>query len=414
MMKWKSLLAAFALLVLWSAPPARAWVLKSRHTQDYFSTVCVLTLYMDSADEEAFEALWARVKGELAAIEQAVSLRLPTSDISRFNALSYGESCRVSAVTADILGAAFEMYEETGGLYDPTVYPLVDLWGFSPRFNSGFYAPAMPYDREYVQGRLPMPEERYIQAFKGLVGLENIQLSGDTQGWTLRKGTEPVSVDGVLYQGQIDLGGIAKGYACDRVASILREEGYGLGHFVCGGSSMAILRRPGESGLYELTMGKPRAGLKSESHYAKLLVSDTALSSSDDASHCFVRDGVVYSHIIDPRSGWPVNTPTAQEPQRGIAAVTVLGESAQVCDALSTALMVMGAQKAMETIGGFEDVTATMVLYQQDRNQYEVVTNVAEDTITIVDPAYRAASMRDGQGRLQYTGSIFEAPDPAG
>ena len=64
---------------------------------------------------------------------------MPSSDISRFNQLSFGEEIAVSNYTADMLSAAFYAYEKTGGLYNPCVYPLVDLWGFSYRFNASSY-----------------------------------------------------------------------------------------------------------------------------------------------------------------------------------------------------------------------------------------------------------------------------------
>ena len=109
--------------------------LTSRHTDAYFSTVSALFLYVEPEDSSRFSGVWSQVKSILEDVERSVSLAFEDSDISRFNALPVGGSMSISQITAEILSVAFDVYDLTGGLYDPTVYPLVDLWGFSPRFN---------------------------------------------------------------------------------------------------------------------------------------------------------------------------------------------------------------------------------------------------------------------------------------
>lgn len=81
------------------------------------------------------------------------------------------------------------MYEKTNGLYDPSVYPLIDLWGFSPRFNSSSYTPVMPYDRLFVAGKLPLPDQEMIEALLPLVGLDGIELLRIGENWFLKKNT---------------------------------------------------------------------------------------------------------------------------------------------------------------------------------------------------------------------------------
>ena len=380
--------------------------LQTRHTTSYFSTVSALFVYTD--DSSAFERVWAQTKQILSDIQSAVSLSDPESDLSRFNALGSGESCPVSPITAEILRTAKAVYDETGGLYDPTVFPLVDLWGFSPRFNTNQYKPLMAYDRPYEDGKLPLPDVRYVEALRQLVGLEGIVLSGsDEQGWTLSKQTPSVTVDGHSYHAQLDLGGIAKGYACDRVKRLLQESGFENGHFVCGGSSIAVLSRP--DGDYQLTIGKPRAGENSETTFASLPARDVTLSTSSDASHTYTRDGVLYCHIIDPRTGYPLNMPVKGQAQRGIACTTLLGESAARGDALTTALCLMGPAQAAAYINDrLQGNAVVMALYETGKPFCEVVTNVAQDLCTITDTAYRMASRLDDDGNIVYTGELFE------
>ncbi|MCI5957209.1 MAG: FAD:protein FMN transferase [Clostridiales bacterium] len=398
-----SLVCMLALLL--PSCPASASAVKSRHTSDYFSTVSALFLYTD--DNEAFEQAWTLVKQTLEQIQSAVSLSDPASDLSRFNRLRYGESCSVGDITAAVFQTALAAYKATDGLYDPTVYPLVDLWGFSPRFNQNVYAPVQPYDRAYENGKLPLPDERYIQAFQKLTGLDGIELLGNAEaGWTLRKNIPPVCVEEAVFQAQLDLGGIAKGYACDLVTQLLREHGFTQGHFVCGGSSISLLGAP--DGDYALTLSKPRSGDSAESYYATVYASDTTLSTSSDANHTYLADGVIYCHIIDPRTGYPINMPQEGAPQRGIATVTLLGPSAAYNDALSTALCVMGPARAVAYVNAFlQNQPVAMVFYETGQPFSEVFTNLPSSACVLEDAAYRPASRLTESGEAEYIGSLF-------
>ncbi|MEG2624348.1 MAG: FAD:protein FMN transferase, partial [Clostridia bacterium] len=335
---------------------APTYVRYNRETYDYFATVCALSLYTEDAGalgKAHFEQTWAQVRALMGEIEQAVSVSVPESDIARFNRLRYGQSLSISPHTAAILRIAKQVHAQTGGLYDPTVYPLVDLWGFSPRFNAVTYLPECAYDRSYRDGQLPLPEKKYIEALHALVNLDGVVLTREAAGGVrMTKNIWPVRLDGVTYEAKIDLGGIAKGYAADRVIERLREAGYRYGHFVCGGSSMAMLKcaspKSVENGTYAYALGvrKPRAGRNKDSSFVKVSVSDVTLSSSGDYSHGYVQGGVRYCHIIDPRTGYPINVPDGGLPdgsvQAGIAAITLSSPDATYNDAMSTALCVMG------------------------------------------------------------------------
>jgi len=378
-----------------------------RQTDAYFSTVSMLVLYDDASETARFSETWTHVKSILAEIDEAVSLSHPDSDISRFNRLSCEERISISPVTAEILSTAFDVYRTTDGLYDPTVYPLVDLWGFSPRFNTNVYTPSMPYDRAYESGVLPLPDAKHIQALLPLIGLSGVSLIQEDGTWYLEKNTPSVILDGVTIHAQLDLGGIAKGYACDRVMEFLRERGYTMGHFVCGGSSMSILSRPTENGLAALTLGKPRPGKSSTAHYATVRVRDTTLSTSSDASHAHVYDGVRYCHIIDPRTGWPSATPCSGI-QQGTASVTLLSQSAARSDAMTTALFLMPPQEACAFINrSLTHDRVVVSLFHAGFDTFEVITNIPEGGLTIDDPSYRIASSLEDGGVVRYTGAFF-------
>lgn len=397
-----SILIVMLCFPVWAQPERM-----SRQTTDFFSTASVLFLYCEPEQKEQFEKDWSKIKRLLAAIDEAVSLSRPDSDISRFNDLAYGEKTAIRPITAQMLLIAFEVYALTDGLYDPTVYPLVDLWGFSPRFNRNTYQPSMPYDRAYINGRLPLPDKKHIDVLLPLVGLSGVDMSYDNGVWYLQKNTPPVTVDGCVIQAQLDFGGIAKGYACDLVKAYLQKQGYTMGHFVCGGSSMAILSYPRADGLYSLALGKPRTGRERISHYATVAVRNTTLSTSSDNTHAYQFDDIRYCHIINPRTGYPVNMPIGGI-QRGIASMTLLGKNAARSDALTTALCLMPPQEALDFVAQhLPQSLAVAALYHSDTEIVEVITNITEDCISIDDSAFILASSTNASGETTYTGTFF-------
>lgn len=376
---------ALALALLLGRAQAKTRLM-SRQTDAYFQTVSALFLYVEEDETDEFEAVWAQVKALLSEIEAAVSVSDPHSDIARFNALPCGEEMAVGETTARLLAIAREAYEATDGLYDPTIYPLVDLWGFSPRFNSSVYVPQTSYDRALENGALPLPQTRHVDALLALVGFDGIGITQRDGQTFLAKRTPPVYVDGEVFEAQLDLGGIAKGYACDRVMALLREKGFSQGHFVCGGSSLAVMSRPTDDGAYALSLNKPRPGRDKETHFATVRARDIGVSTSVDVSHSFTADGVVYCHVIDPRTGWPINMPDENGAQSGLAGATLLGESAALCDALTTALLVMGPQAARE-YAEREGLSVVLTAFSGDESEYAVFSTVGE--LTLTDPAYR-------------------------
>ncbi len=378
-----------------SAPSA--YTAKTKNTSDYFGTLSSLRLYGDfesTSTAAALEDTWNDVKALLEEIESAIAVDLPESDIARFNSCRYGESVSISAHTARILTIAQQVWADTGGLYDPTVYPLVDLWGFTPRFTSGGYSPILPYDREWESGTLPLPNDAYITAFCRLADFSGITLSGNEEtGYTLTKSLPSVTVDGVEYQAQMDLGGIAKGYAVDLVLELLRDRGWHYGYFSCGSSSMGFLEKPaapGESTAFHLGIRKPRQTENGGTAYLTADIENACLSSSGDYEHSYVLDGVIYCHIIDPRTGWPVNTPPDPEGQQGLATVTLLGGSAAYSDGLTTALCLMGTEAALDYIESHPPALgASLVTYRADWTEYEVITTLPEGAFQLQDEAYK-------------------------
>ena len=362
-----------------------------RHiTLDYFSTVNVLQVYGDFTDPQErarFEETWQEVLCILKETDDAISLSWEESDMSIFSRSKAGEMVSISSITKELLDKAKVVYEASEGLYDPTVSILVDLFGFTPLFSIS-KKPILGYDRQWAGSALPLPEEETVQKLLELVDFGTLTW-GD--GYLLKR-KEDVFLSSSFYGQSLDLGGLAKGYAVDRVMEVLKQKGYAYGYFSCGGSSIGILSRPTASegaplpGQWGLSIQKPRFALEKEDAL-RLYTQNARLSTSGDYEHCYFLHHVRYCHLIDPTTGWPINPPEGGE-QKGICSMTVLGEDASLCDALSTALCVMGPLDAIAFMNREE--------------------NLSPSSYVILDPEhYKEASLRRENGRVSYAGTIF-------
>jgi len=348
---------------------------KRKTSFDYFGTVCFAVVYDDFGSKAAasrFETAWQEIKEMLAGLESSVSVDRPGSDVYRFNEAKNGESVSISPVTAEIMADAVEMYEITGGAFNPAVANLVDLWGFSPRFRKDTDK-RMPYDRpQNEDGSFALPDRRYIEAFRRLSDFSEVKLDGDKKsGYTLTKTSKDIVVDGIAYSLKIDFGGIAKGYGADKAAAILKKHGYEYGYVNLGLSSMRLLKRnvsdegaPSDN-MWAVSVSNPNDKTK---NYISVFGKNTGASTSGTYDvHYFVK-GREYSHIIDARSGEPTES--------DIVSVTILGPNGACDDALTTALCVMGEDEARDFMNtSIKDYSVAMIV--RKGTGLELVTNIA-------------------------------------
>lgn len=245
------------------------------------------------------------VQGLLDQIDMSLSTWKPDSELNRFSRQPVGKPFVASATLWQILQVAKQAYEQTDGAFDPTVRPLVDLWGFGP-VDTG--------DR--------IPGDAEIAAAKKKLGFDRIEmLSGNT---LVRRADV-----------SLDLSAIGEGYAADRVAALLDSLGatdYMVA--IAGAIRVAGHNRDGQPWRIAVQRPTPNPGEVER----VLRASGIGLSTSGDYRNYFERDGVRYSHEIDPRSGRPI--------AHNLASVTVFAPTAAEADALATALMVMGPERA--------------------------------------------------------------------
>ena len=212
-----------------------------------------------------------------------------------------------------LLERAMELSRETEGAFDPAVYPLMRLWGFAGKEGEE-RTPAKPEDEE-------------IQALLPLCRPENVVLRPENHALE-------VTVPGTM----LDLGGAVKGYASARLMELFREQGVSSALVNLGGNVQVLGTKP-DGSLWRIGIEDPER----EGNIAALSLTDTAAVTSGGYERGFEEDGRRYHHLLDPETGYPA--------EGGLLSVTVLTPDGALADMLSTALFVMGRERAEAFIG---------------------------------------------------------------
>lgn len=262
--------------------------------------------YVSANPRHEPEAIKERVDAVLEQINSQMSTYDPNSELSRFNQRQTTEPVVVSRSLETVVRRALEIAEETDGLLDVTVGPLVNLWSFGPQLRPEV---------------IPTAEElANAQAATGYqhLSVENHQLQKNIPE---------------LY---VDLSTIAKGYGVDRVARLLEQMEIQNYLVEIGGEMRMKGVKPGDK-PWRIAIEKPDNTQRAAQRI--LEPGNSAIATSGDYRNYFEEDGVRYSHIIDPRTGKPI--------QHNLVSVTVLAETCMDADAYATALTVMGPEQAL-------------------------------------------------------------------
>ena len=239
---------------------------------------------------------------EVDRIDRLMSHYKPESPLSRLNREAARGAVMVEPELFDFIARSLGYARESGGAFDITVGPLMKTWGF---FRGG--------------GRLPSDAE--IAEVRGRVGYEHVVL--DRRMRTVRFDRPGI---------ELDLGGIAKGYAVDRVVALLRKGRVAAALVSAGGSTIYGMGAPPHREGWDVEVQDPIAA---ERVALTVRLRDRALSVSGSYEKSFERGGVRYSHVMDPRQGRPV---------QGVLSVAVLAPTGTAGDALDNALFVQGVE----------------------------------------------------------------------
>ena len=297
------------------------------------------------------------IQAELDQVNQLMSTYLPDSDVSRFNASSDTDWIKVTADTAKVIERALEISKKTGGAFDITVGPLVDLWHFGP-------------DKD---GAKNLPSQQAIGNAQKLVGYEQLTVRLDPPA--LKK-----AIGGI----RIDLSAIAKGYAVDRVAThldSLQIENY----FVTVGGEVRTRGTKSDGSLWEIGIERPDPN-KFGTWDSMVPQSTGALASSGDYRNFFVVDGVTYSHTIDPETGKPVT--------HNLASASVLADDCMTADAYATAALVLGKDKAAALL---DELDMQYHLITRDGTK---LSQYSSEGLVVIDKPENKSSKRAGQSLL--------------
>jgi thiamine biosynthesis lipoprotein len=255
----------------------------------------------------------------LARVDSLMSNWTTTSEVARLNRLAAGETTLVQPEVARVLEAALRIWRESDGAYDVTVEPLVRLWGF-------------------LGGPKRVPAQAEIAAALRQVGGDRIRF--DARSRALR-----FAAPGV----RVDLGGIAKGYAVDVASESLAARGVAHALVDLSGNMKALGHPPGAS-HWRIGVRDPRDRLP---YLGTLqLMSGEAISTSGKYEQFVAANGRTYGHILDPRTGWPVE---------GLLSVTIVATTALEVDGWDTPLFVMGLERARQIASARGDFAAILV-----------------------------------------------------
>ena len=267
-------------------------------------TAMVLTAYGKESTRAVYDA-----EEEVRRLDALLSRTSGSSEISMLNDAG-GEMVPVGAEICTLIQTAGDFTEATGGAFDITIAPVVSAWGFTT-------------------DSYQVPDQETLQALLEHVGMEHGHLSGGKA--SLDPGT------------MIDLGGIAKGYTADRVAEIFQEHAVPRGKVELGGNILVIGDKP-DGTAWRVGVQDPKHPDEADGLVCVLNLTDAFAVTSGSYQRYFEQDGKRYHHIIDPATGCPADS--------GLTSVTVVADSARgngtMCDALSTALFVMGEDKALD------------------------------------------------------------------
>ena len=262
---------------------------------------------------------------QLEKIESLMSSYKDDSEISRINRQAYGNAVKVEVLVFEVLEKSVEFGRLSGGAFDVTVGPLVELWRLAEKADK-------------------VPNKNLLEKDKARVGYENLILDGNEKSVRF-------AVEGM----KVDLGGIAKGFGIDKALEAMKSQG-ATGGMIDIGGDIRCFGRPTDRKYWLIGLQDPaqaKGGFETGEPLMVLKAKDTAIATSGDYRRSLKIEGGKYHHIIDRNSG---------RGAEGLPSVTIIADDATKADALATAVSVMGAEKGLELVESLNDVEAILIL----------------------------------------------------
>lgn len=269
-------------------------------TKEFFAmdTYMEVNAYGDNGEKAVDKA-----EKEVNKLDSILSTGKSTSEISKLNK---NKKQDVSNDTMSLIKESVIISKETTGAFNPTIYPLMELWGFTTK---NYY----------------VPKDNEIKPLLNHMDVDNIKID--------ERKNEVSFKDSNM---KIDLGAIAKGYTSSKIIDIFKDNNIKSGMVTLGGNVQVLGKKP-DGSLWKVGIQNPI----SESEYLGVLqASNKAVITSGGYERNFTKNGKTYHHILDPSNGYPANN--------GLTSVTIISSDGTLADALSTSLFVMGKDKAID------------------------------------------------------------------
>ncbi len=319
-----------------------------RHEAARVSMGSTFALVIYGPDEGRLPGIANRALDEVDRIDHLMSDYKPQSPLSLLNREGALRAVPLDAELYDFLKRSVAYSRDSRGAFDVTVGPLMKAWG-----------PFRPHE-----GHVPTAAQR--REALGRVGFDKIIF--DDAARTVRFARPGMS---------LDLGGIAKGYAVDRAVAVLRRQGIARALVTSGGSSAYALGRPPGQQAWELKVADPFSSNTRGPSVRTFALVDRALSVAGISQQSFKAGGATYGHILDPRSGWPV---------QGIASLVVTSPNATEADALDTVLFVLGVRASRDYLAQHPGSEATFFVGANKTHLTTVTVPAALTTRTEENP----------------------------
>lgn len=281
-----------------------------------------------------------KIKQHMDELNRKMSVFDPKSEISRLNNAKAEEWIELSPEMSQVMKNAAKIWKMSNGAFDPTIGKLVDLWGFGS---------AVPQKT---------PSETEIKEVMKHTGFNKLKFADNYT--RVKKNNDAI---------YINLSAIAKGYGVDSITNLLEKEGYTDFIVEIGGEVVARGKRSEDDNGWKIGVVKPD---ENQGNAFVVTLKNLAVATSGDYRNYYYKDGKKYSHTISPKNGYPV--------EHNLASVTVFNNSCMEADALATAAMAMGEEKALQ-FANDNNLALVMFVRQNDESLKTLISTNAKKII---------------------------------
>jgi thiamine biosynthesis lipoprotein len=289
-----------------------------------------------SLEPGQLEDLQGEVERTLLEVNRQMSHYQPESELSRFNRAAAGTPFKVSPEFARVMRFTLELCRQTGGALDPTLAPVINLWGFGEK-----------------TAERAVPEAEALEAARRHTGWRHLRV---TTGDELIKDIPELTVN---------LSAVAKGFGVDQMVEVLQRRGFTNVYASIAGE-VRVLGHNARGTNWQIGISAPISNWREDGPMTAVVsLSNQAISTSGDYQKFFFDTrGRRLCHILDPKTGWPV--------QHNVGGVSVVAPDSMTADALSTVLFVLGAEAGLQFIEGWTNAAALFIVREAEGRFREI------------------------------------------